>query len=247
MPPGSRPKTSPVGEAIRRGNISARAATAHTESNGTRSYVRLTVDDWTTVAGEVQALRAKLADAWTLAHRLGSQLVNLAEWGALVSPRRCPDCHVTPGQLHDDGCDVARCWTCRSQRLMCAGGHEPTVDVWTGTWPSGADGGSWTAVGMEPLTSDDLYGISARFSAGTWTAADVAALFAGIRRLTEANANLIHNAEVPDAVDLASRFAQLAADEARRLQPHSPAGAAALKDFAALLEAEAAEADGGTG
>lgn len=53
---------------------------------------------------------------------------------------RCPDCAVAPGQLHDDGCDVARCWVCRCQRLMCAGGHYLAVDVWTGTWPTGADG-----------------------------------------------------------------------------------------------------------
>lgn len=48
----------------------------------------------------------------------------------------------------------------------------------------------------KPLTSDDLDGISSRFDAGTWTPRDLAALFAEIGRLTEANANLIRNAEV---------------------------------------------------
>jgi len=52
-----------------------------------------------------------------------------------MAPPPCPDCAVDVGQLHADGCDVARCWVCRCQRLMCRGDHEPTQDVWTGTWP----------------------------------------------------------------------------------------------------------------
>lgn len=52
-----------------------------------------------------------------------------------MMPPPCPDCAVEPGQLHSDGCDVARCWVCRCQRLVCRGDHEPTLDVWTGTWP----------------------------------------------------------------------------------------------------------------
>jgi hypothetical protein len=47
----------------------------------------------------------------------------------------CPDCGVTPGQGHLEGCDVARCPECGWQRI--GGRHVPTAGwgTWTGLWP----------------------------------------------------------------------------------------------------------------
>lgn len=50
------------------------------------------------------------------------------------SNRPCHDCGALPGQVHSEGCDVARCKICLGQRLQCdceGGGG----DVWTGIWP----------------------------------------------------------------------------------------------------------------
>jgi hypothetical protein len=56
---------------------------------------------------------------------------------------RCPDCQVTVGAQHDNGCDVARCLWTGLQRLSCQWfGLDPVLtehdcggDVWTGHWP----------------------------------------------------------------------------------------------------------------
>jgi hypothetical protein len=50
-------------------------------------------------------------------------------------PRKCGDCAVSAGQLHSDGCDVARCLMAGGQRLSCPEDHDHGRDVWTGTWP----------------------------------------------------------------------------------------------------------------
>ena len=56
---------------------------------------------------------------------------------SIIVPDACPDCAVDPGELHDDGCDVARCTVCGFQRISCD--HEDTDvgwgQVWTGQWP----------------------------------------------------------------------------------------------------------------
>lgn len=49
----------------------------------------------------------------------------------------CPDCGATPGQPHDDGCDVALCTVCGWQRIGCE--HEDSDigwgQIWTGERP----------------------------------------------------------------------------------------------------------------
>jgi hypothetical protein len=50
--------------------------------------------------------------------------------------KRCPDCGVEPGQLHEDGCDVARCRLTGEQRLQCDHTKEDGCNTaWEGEWP----------------------------------------------------------------------------------------------------------------
>ena len=46
----------------------------------------------------------------------------------------CPECHVSIGMPHLDGCDIAQCYNCGGQRLTCQC-KEPGNDTWTGYWP----------------------------------------------------------------------------------------------------------------
>ena len=50
------------------------------------------------------------------------------------SKRKCPDCAVKVGQVHEDGCDVARCLDCGGQLLSCDC-NSGASDTWTGMWP----------------------------------------------------------------------------------------------------------------
>lgn len=58
--------------------------------------------------------------------------------------RKCPDCGVSPGDPHDDGCDVARCTNCGTQAISCDCDRDDPVisgmprDRWTGEWPGDA-------------------------------------------------------------------------------------------------------------
>ena len=49
----------------------------------------------------------------------------------------CPGCGVRPGEVHVEGCDVARCGACGSQRLGCEheGDGSTNTQTWTGRWP----------------------------------------------------------------------------------------------------------------
>lgn len=39
--------------------------------------------------------------------------------GGMSQPKRCPDCSVAPGSIHQRGCTVERCLLCGEQRLSC--------------------------------------------------------------------------------------------------------------------------------
>jgi hypothetical protein len=70
-----------------------------------------------------------------------------------IPDRACPDCAVSVGTAHEDGCDVARCLATGRQRLMCDGFpgvalndaragepvsiqlHDCGREIWTGRWP----------------------------------------------------------------------------------------------------------------
>ena len=51
--------------------------------------------------------------------------------------KQCPDCCVSPGEVHVEGCDVACCGACGSQRLGCehSGDGRTNTQRWTGRWP----------------------------------------------------------------------------------------------------------------
>lgn len=64
----------------------------------------------------------------------------------------CNDCNASPGEPHMDGCDVARCTSCKDQALSCDC-QDKGEDVWDGLWPGTREcykkrliafgGGSW--------------------------------------------------------------------------------------------------------
>lgn len=105
----------------------------------------------------------------------------MAETG---TPDACPDCGVSPGEPHEDGCDVARCLFTGRQRLMCdgneglphvmqdvphidqpiPGGYVPVDcgrDIWTGLWPGEAECREygWYAWFRAPGPGEGAYGI----------------------------------------------------------------------------------------
>lgn len=64
----------------------------------------------------------------------------------------CPDCGVLPGQLHEVGCDVERCYVCGGQFILCTGSEcarckipcvadysSPERMRWSGEWPGNAE------------------------------------------------------------------------------------------------------------
>ena len=84
----------------------------------------------------------------------------------------CPDCGVSPGELHLDMCDVERCPYCGGQYISC-GCHNiwNVTDClpWTGEWPGAlecrefgwyskfVDGEGWITCGKnDPDATEDL-------------------------------------------------------------------------------------------
>ncbi|MCZ1001228.1 hypothetical protein O1M63_29245 [Streptomyces mirabilis] len=51
----------------------------------------------------------------------------------------CPDCAVSPGNVHLDGCDVARCAVTGYQRRGCTHTDDKCNTRWTGIWPGDAE------------------------------------------------------------------------------------------------------------
>jgi hypothetical protein len=51
----------------------------------------------------------------------------------LEKPKSCHDCGAKPGERHEEGCDVARCTSCGSQRLVCSC-EDGEPEIWTGLW-----------------------------------------------------------------------------------------------------------------
>lgn len=69
----------------------------------------------------------------------------------------CPDCGVSPGKLHFDGCDVERCTVCGSQRLSCGCiGHDAKFARWTGIWPGKAES-DYLGINLNEFYDNDLH------------------------------------------------------------------------------------------
>lgn len=62
-------------------------------------------------------------------------------------PPRCPDCAARPAEVHDLGCDVARCPACGEQRIQCrehdADRRMDALAIWTGSWPGRTECDEW--------------------------------------------------------------------------------------------------------
>ncbi len=64
-----------------------------------------------------------------------------------LTEKKCPDCRVSPGERHEDGCDVARCSLHGKQYLFCQDcldegfmmfspqANDVMPTIWTGEWP----------------------------------------------------------------------------------------------------------------
>lgn len=58
---------------------------------------------------------------------------------------RCPDCGVAPGEFHEPGCDVERCFYCGGQFISCQCNNEQGLVAannplpWTGIWPGAVE------------------------------------------------------------------------------------------------------------
>ncbi|MFI6098198.1 hypothetical protein ACIA8G_21770 [Lentzea sp. NPDC051213] len=77
----------------------------------------------------------------------------------------CPDCEVSIGEPHIDGCDVARCLQTGLQQLSCEATHDCGAEVWTGEWPGTAECREYGW-----MIGPDLPDVMRLFAEATWDA-----------------------------------------------------------------------------
>ena len=69
------------------------------------------------------------------AEQIGKICQTLWEESNNRQTKSCHDCGVDAGEMHESGCDVARCTVCGIQALQCDEHLEAPMEVWTGIWP----------------------------------------------------------------------------------------------------------------
>lgn len=73
----------------------------------------------------------------------------------------CPDCSVSIGEFHQEGCDIARCALTGRQRWGDDHNEYDCNTVWQGIWPGIAEcqeynlWTKWTSKGWEICSKDD--------------------------------------------------------------------------------------------
>ena len=74
-----------------------------------------------------------------------------------IKPSLCPDCSVSPGQIHMSGCDVERCSSCGDQKLSCiCMDHDEQFSRWTGYWPGSLEADA-LEINLNEFYSSGLY------------------------------------------------------------------------------------------
>ncbi|MFJ9447142.1 hypothetical protein ACIRRH_35630 [Kitasatospora sp. NPDC101235] len=85
-----------------------------------------------------------------------------------AAPALCPDCQAAPGELHQDGCDIALCAQTGRQHLMCDHDEddERCRSTWTGQWPGTAECREWgwcvrdvPGLGLTPCPAEDPHAV----------------------------------------------------------------------------------------
>lgn len=71
--------------------------------------------------------------------------------------RKCPDCGVEAGKIHQIGCDVEHCSTCGGQKLQCdCIAHDRQFSRWTGFWPGDLESKE-LGIGLNEFYASGIY------------------------------------------------------------------------------------------